>query len=852
MENFFSAQKVDNDFLLPKFDTDKNPAPLAEEIPEPIRILNLSGRNWTFDGIRPGQGEEEGFHEVLQEIASSTFNWSNAEIPGDVYTDLWRSGALDDPHYGRNSMKAKWVMEREWWYIKRFNLPEDMHEKDLFLEFEGVDYSCDVWLNSVYLGHHEGMFSPFHFDITKIATAKQTSLGGNGLAVRLNPPPRLYRNVAGRKFAWHGDYWRSLVPMGIWKPINVVAREAVQIESARIDSKIISDEAACLDIEVDTLGIRQKSDGASTEKLTLEVNIEGANFSSEKIQATIALSLSSNSDQIETTKLTVDIPDARLWWPWDLGQPDLYKVQLRILNESGTVCDEQSHKIGIREIEMKMNPGYAEDEVQYPWTMMINGVHHFLRSASWGGPPDIFYGRNSEEKYRILIQQAREGNINNLRIFGWHPTEVKAFYDICDEMGITVWQDLIPLASVTLPEDDEFKDATYAEAVAVIKDIRNHPSLVFIEGGEESFYNYGNLEYTRDFMFGLEKAIRPYSDVHYVPASPLSYPESIVNDLGFKSKKESVHPHALHYGYASILIEEYVAAWDFAAYPEFAASSPPNPDSIAKFIPQDEIWPPGPSWGHHWADLHIFLAMNFQIFGDTCTGSLEEFVDAVQRAQGIIFQWGLEHARRCKPKTTAIAICHFITYAPDFKWGIVDYYQEKKKSFDYVARAYQPVLVSLKTPRRRWLPAEDFQGEIWVVNDTAKVESDSKCLMRIRNSAGHVLHEQSDVLSVIEGSSSALKSTLKWKVLGDLDDSFTIELELFDVAGKSISFNEYMMIIADQDKARRDCALFGEKMKNYKEEFPESDYYRYFESLSGKERFSLTGDFPAGVVGIDQ
>ena len=94
------------------------------------------------------------------------------------------------------------------------------------------------------------------------------------------------------------------------------------------------------------------------------------------------------------------------------------------------------------------------------------------------------------------VRLAREANINNLRIFGWHPPEVDEFYELCDELGITVWQDLIPLASVRLPQDKAFRDATYAEAVSVIKQLRNHPCLVLLEGGEEAFklrkkrYNY--------------------------------------------------------------------------------------------------------------------------------------------------------------------------------------------------------------------------------------------------------------------------------------------------------------------------------------------------------------------------
>ena len=83
-------------------------------------VLDLSSTYWQFEGIRPGQGVKEGFHLHLGEHCSSTFNWNGAEVPGDVYTDLWRAGEIDDPHFGRNTLRAKWAMEREWWYRCKF------------------------------------------------------------------------------------------------------------------------------------------------------------------------------------------------------------------------------------------------------------------------------------------------------------------------------------------------------------------------------------------------------------------------------------------------------------------------------------------------------------------------------------------------------------------------------------------------------------------------------------------------------------------------------------------------------------------------------------------------------------
>ena len=209
-------------------------------------VFDLSGNNWQMEGIRPGEGEKLGFHELPFDITGDAFNWVYAKVPGDVYTDLWRAGALDDPHFGRNSLKAKWVPEKEWWYKRQFDVPDSMKDKRIQLVFDGVDYACDVWLNGQLLGSHEGMFSKFVFDVTDIINFEKLRFGTNVLMVRLHPAPRRYSQVAGRKPAWHGDYWVSLPPTGIWKPVYLEAMGNVVIENTYINTTKIDKGTAHL------------------------------------------------------------------------------------------------------------------------------------------------------------------------------------------------------------------------------------------------------------------------------------------------------------------------------------------------------------------------------------------------------------------------------------------------------------------------------------------------------------------------------------------------------------------------------------------------------------------------------
>ncbi len=213
-------------------------------------VQDLSGHRWKLKRMRPGQGVKEGLHE-LPKGDIETLVWIPAQVPGDVYTDLWKAGALEDPYFGRNSYKAQWVMQDEWWYSLQFNVSEEMKDKVVRLEFDGVDYSCEVWLNGHYLGSHQGVFSRFSFDITKIVQSDRNWFKGrNMLMVKLDPPPQVNHKVAGLKTPWFGDYWRDLVPFGIWRPVRLVATGPARIDDVYVKSSLRQDGTADLDVAV--------------------------------------------------------------------------------------------------------------------------------------------------------------------------------------------------------------------------------------------------------------------------------------------------------------------------------------------------------------------------------------------------------------------------------------------------------------------------------------------------------------------------------------------------------------------------------------------------------------------------
>ena len=257
---------------------------------------------------------------------------------------------------------------------------------------------------------------------------------------------------------------------------------------------------------------------------------------------------------------------------------------------------------------------------------------------------------------------------------GGHPPEDEVFYRICDELGLTVWTNF-SFTTQKFSNDRTYVEKVLGECEQVVIDPRNHPSTIFWMGGEEVYYDREHVHSNnKKLMQRIGQRIKNVTKVPYGDASPLS--QGVGVEIGYKPK-ESTHAHPHFYEAGQEFMEEYFPKQDFAVVPEFCASSPPSIKSLKKFIPEDELWPMGSSWGYHQINKGLLETQNVEIHGGKMNGSLEGFVEATQITQGVIYQYVIEHFRRRKPRTSCIALCHWITNMPLVKWGVVDCYGEK-------------------------------------------------------------------------------------------------------------------------------------------------------------------------------
>lgn len=804
----------------------------------PRTVIDLSGPHWKMERARPGTGVAEGFPNAPAEYQGIYYSWNQASVPGDVYTDLHRAGEIDDPFFGRNFHKAKWVQELEWWYVNKFNVPPHLEGQRFHLHFEGVDYSFEAWLNGQPLGEHTGMFSSYRPDVTDIVRFEEWHEGCNILMIKLNPPPKNLMNVGGRKFCFQGDYMTGVVPIGIWRPVNVVATGAVKIEHVRIETPLGGadhdgpeapnaplDASAIVELEL-------SSTFDATKEVAFTADFAPANDAAGDGEGRATYSATVAPGE-STVRFEVPLTQIHRWWPWDLGAQPLYSAKV-VAEVDGRQSDEVTQRVGVREVSMARNPGYSREEAEFPWTFLINGRRHYLRGACWSGPPSLLYGRNTQAKYEKRIKQVREANINHLRIFGWHPPEVPEFYDLCDEAGITVWTNFT-FATQAYKATEEFMEGARTDCVHIVKDRRNHASSIFFMGGEEVFFSHAHAESDNRFiMEEMGRAIAPHTSTPYGIASPLS--EQFGQKMGFKAH-DSVHANGHYYGAGRVMMEDFYPKLDYCIVPELTAASAPCVETLKKFIPEKELWPMGPSWGYHHGDLDILRNLNYEVFGDCRDTSLEEFVESTQTAHGVIAHFALESLRRLKPKNSGIGLCHFMTHWPDIKWGIVDYYAKKKLAFDDVKRAYQPILPSLDFSKRRWNCGDDFDAGLYVVNDTWSVHPGSTLHWSVEFGGDTAASGQVGV--AVQSDSCQEVGRIQWRV-PDVDAGFVTEglyavptfrvrLHLLDGEGATLAENHHTLLIDDQEAARarfrdlndRTVARHGAMGKSYYRYFPE-------------------------------
>ena len=432
--------------------------------------------------------------------------WLPGTVPGTVQSDLLSLGHILDPFLENNLAACRWVEGLDWWYRAVLPLQLDPGQR-AFLEFDGVDTLSALFVNGQELRRHEGMFSRQTVEIPPALAANPEA----ELAVRLwssDALPRyeltageqVWSRVAGMaqssfrpfddrlatlKAPMHSgwDFAPRLRTMGIWDDARLVVCHGVYLGDVWVQAEPLE---PLTDPARARVRVRLMLDSDETRTVAVSCVVRPATFTGETEQRfDFTFDVPQGHSQHE---LGFDLAAARLWQPWERGEPCLYELTVSL--RTGEAAHSQANdsipfdvfstRFGVRRIERQRT------DRGHPWRLAVNGQPLFLRGANWV-PVDALWGRARRCHYQALLYQARRAGVNFLRVWGGGGREKRAFYDLCDELGLLVWQEF-PIACVFLdhlPRTKRFRRLLHQKTTGIVQALRNHPSLFLWCGGNE-------------------------------------------------------------------------------------------------------------------------------------------------------------------------------------------------------------------------------------------------------------------------------------------------------------------------------------------------------------------------------
>ncbi|HOE61127.1 MAG TPA: hypothetical protein PLJ32_06210 [Kiritimatiellia bacterium] len=416
-----------------------------------------------------------------------------AHVPGCVHADLMAAGEMEDLVRGTRLEAARWVMGEEWVYEKTF-VQEDVSAYDrVVLCFGGLNGCAAIRLNDAELGQVTNPFETVEFEVKPLLKA-----GKNRLRVTFSPPTS---TVPGAEEGPNQDFISLSPTVGIGRTVSLLAFTHVRVSEVHIRQDFATAGVVKLHVAVAS----ERYDPAMHLELLVRVCYKG-NILHEARDLL-------NRDRM-TLSLTVKNP--QLWWPAGLGEQPLYEVTVDVL--SGRTCYEHvARRIGLRQVEMEPVRGRAFGRVK------VNGQSVFLKGASWV-PADLYPARLTRVEYARLVKAVAVANMNCLRVWGGGLYENDAFYDLCDEYGICVWQDLMLGGSRGAPPAKGERASFEREVRSTVMALRHHPCLALWCGGDGGGKAIDSA-YTKIAVDGVRAADPDTPCLPPIPHQPFSLTE---------------------------------------------------------------------------------------------------------------------------------------------------------------------------------------------------------------------------------------------------------------------------------------------------------------------------------------
>lgn len=641
-------------------------------------------------------------------------NWMPAVVPGAVQLDVMRAENYKQPYwYADNFKQFDWMEDWYFTYRTTFEKPEFLAQQKIYFSTKGIDYQYKILLNGETIHEQEGMFAYADIDIT------DRLLQHNELRILIYPIPKVagatnfiagtdsYRGHARESakpavsYGW--DWHPRLVTRGIWDETFLKITNKSHLE------------------EVDFTYQLDKNFSNAKVDFTLKGKSIVGSFYRWKLTAPNGEVILEKSGKIYSNeeRIEAQVLNPVLWWPNGYGDPSLYTSDVQLLDENQKLLDRKTSKVGFKTVRLIMNEGEWERPIGFPATrnrapasLEINGKRIFAKGTNWVHP-EIFVGLITKETYKTQIQLAKDANFNILRVWGGGIVNKESFFDLCDEMGLLVWQEF-PLACNTYTDDKKYLNVLEKEATEVIKRVKQHVSLAIWSGGNELFNAWGGMT-DQSLALRLLNSLCYQLDpkTPYIATSPL-------NGMG--------HGSYIFYDESNSKgseVFQWMAKSDNTAYTEFGVAGISNLEVLKQFIPADEIFPPrrGTAWETHhafgvWRE-NSWLELPFleKYFGKM--KRLEDLVKYSQLIQSEGLKFIYEEARRQKPYCSmALNWCFQEPWPTAANNSIINWPNIPKPAYQHVANACRPVLASIRAKKFLWKNDEPFEFELFMLNDS--------------------------------------------------------------------------------------------------------------------------------------
>lgn len=656
----------------------------------------LNGEDWTFGQARLSKRYP-------------------AKVPGVVHTDLMANGVIDDPFFGLNERDVQWVDKEDWVYEKLFVADSEiLKEKNVELVFDGLDTYADVFLNDSLLLKADNMFRVWSADAKPYLRE-----GENYLRVVFRSPiandmpkweqhPYQYRasndqsenggvfdrklSVFARKAGYHygWDWGPRLVTSGIWRDVSLDGWSGACIRNVHVRQHDVSASSASISNIVEIEADRDMKGVA----ITVTDDESGEILGRTKCNLKQGL----NRIPIEFT-----IKNPRLWWCHNLGKPELYNFKTIVKCPDGKELI-RSERIGLRSVEIVTEP---DEEGTMQFYFVLNGVPVFAKGTNYI-PQDSFLPRVTRERHKRTLEDAVAANMNMVRIWGGGIYEDDVFYELCDELGLMVWQDFMFACSM-YPAAGPWLENVKMEAGDNLRRLRNHPSIVIWCGGNEcldAWYNWGwkrqqektdpeqanriEKEMNTLYFDVLPEMMAVYDpDSFYWANSPFSGKgqgsDGVNGDRHYYGVWQRKHPIAQYNNERSHFFSEY----GVQSFPEYSTIASYAPDTMNHTLDSDVMM-----WHQRGGENANSLIAWYLENEYRKPDDFKEMLYLNQVFQADAMRTAIEAHRRDMPHCMGSLLWQHDDCWPVASWSTRDYYGKWKAAHYLVRNAFENVIVS--------------------------------------------------------------------------------------------------------------------------------------------------------------